>query len=98
MVGQAGLVKTNPPLSYSVANLGVVLYSFTVIILTYKPIGGVEDPAGLRVEVGAAFPIPPEVTPAVGQTLAHLLFIFIFFVFHPNPLLLFYLLLLFPLG
>ena len=73
MIRQAGLIKAHPPLCDCVAYLRVV--GVAVVILTYKPIGGVEDPAGLRVEVGAALPIPPEVAPAVNHTLAHLLFI-----------------------
>ena len=73
MIGQTGLVKAHPPLSHCVAYLGMV--GFTVVILTYKPIGGVEDPAGLWVEVGAALPVPPKVAPPMNHTLTHLLFI-----------------------
>ena len=53
----------------------MVLESSAFIVLTQEPVRGVVDPAGLRVGMGAALPIPPEVAPAMSEALTHLLFV-----------------------
>ena len=80
VISQTRLVTAHPPLIVCVTYFGVVDIIVTLTIMTHNSICGIKNFAIFWVSLGAASPIPFEVTSPMEHSLTDLPFIFIILI------------------